>query len=71
MGDTDPVMEKFNASVSYDQRMWDADIRGSKAYVRALEEAKLVSPEEKEQILQGLNQVRRHVHTLKTVLIYY
>ncbi|XP_037543259.1 argininosuccinate lyase [Nematolebias whitei] len=57
VGDTDPVMEKFNSSVAYDQRMWDADIRGSKAYVKALEEAKLVSTEEMEQILQGLNQV--------------
>lgn len=57
MGDVDPIMEKFNASITYDQRMWDADIRGSKAYVRALEKAQLVSAEEMEQILQGLDQV--------------
>lgn len=60
MGDVDPIMEKFNASIAYDQRMWDADIRGSKAYVRALERAELVSAEEKEQILQGLDQVSTH-----------
>ncbi|XP_017276930.1 argininosuccinate lyase isoform X2 [Kryptolebias marmoratus] len=57
VGDTDPVMEKFNASIAYDQRMWDADIRGSKAYVKALEKAELVSKEEMEQILHGLNQI--------------
>lgn len=57
MGDTDPIMEKFNASITYDQRMWDADIRGSKAYVKALEKAKLVSTDEMEQILQGMDQV--------------
>lgn len=57
VGDTDPIMKKFNASISYDQRMWDADIRGSKAYVKALEKAKLVSTEEMEQILQGLAQI--------------
>lgn len=57
MGDTDPIMKKFNASITYDQRMWDADIRGSKAYVKALEKAKLVSTEEMEQILQGLAQI--------------
>ncbi|XP_013856478.1 argininosuccinate lyase, partial [Austrofundulus limnaeus] len=57
VGDTDPIMEKFNASIGYDQRMWDADIRGSKAYVRALEKAELVSAEEMAQILDGLNQV--------------
>uniref|UniRef100_A0A8C5FEI7 Argininosuccinate lyase n=1 Tax=Gadus morhua TaxID=8049 RepID=A0A8C5FEI7_GADMO len=39
VGNTDPIMEKFNASIAYDQRMWDADIRGSKAYVKALEKA--------------------------------
>ncbi|XP_043996069.1 argininosuccinate lyase [Gambusia affinis] len=57
VGDTDPIMEKFNASITYDQRMWDADIRGSKAYVKALEKAKLVSTEEMEQILQGMDQI--------------
>ncbi|MEQ2255521.1 hypothetical protein ILYODFUR_014738, partial [Ilyodon furcidens] len=56
VGDTDPIMEKFNASITYDQRMWDADLRGSKAYVKALEKAKLVSAEEMEQILQGMDQ---------------
>ncbi|XP_029030337.1 argininosuccinate lyase [Betta splendens] len=57
VGDTDPVMEKFNASIAYDQRMWDADIRGSKAYVKALEKAKLVTAHEMEQILQGMDQI--------------
>lgn len=50
-------MEKFNASIAYDQRMWDADIRGSKAYVKALEKAKLVTTDEMNQILQGLDQI--------------
>ncbi|KAM9408191.1 argininosuccinate lyase-like [Pholidichthys leucotaenia] len=57
VGDTNPIMEKFNASIAYDQRMWDADIRGSQAYVRALEKAKLVSTKEMEQILQGLGKI--------------
>uniref|UniRef100_A0A671W712 Argininosuccinate lyase n=1 Tax=Sparus aurata TaxID=8175 RepID=A0A671W712_SPAAU len=57
VGDTDPVMERFNASIAYDQRMWDADIRGSKAYVKALEKAKLVTTEEMTAISQGLDQI--------------
>ncbi|XP_061818928.1 argininosuccinate lyase [Nerophis lumbriciformis] len=57
VGDTDPVMERFNASIAYDQRMWDADVRGSQAYVKALEKAKLVTTDEKTQILQGLDQI--------------
>lgn len=57
VGSTDPIMEKFNASISYDQRMWDADIRGSKAYVKALHKAKLVTQEELVHIQGGLDQV--------------
>lgn len=57
VGDTDPIMEKFNASIAYDQRMWDADIRGSKAYVKALERANLVTTDEMNQILHGMDQI--------------
>uniref|UniRef100_A0A8C7JTP2 Argininosuccinate lyase n=1 Tax=Oncorhynchus kisutch TaxID=8019 RepID=A0A8C7JTP2_ONCKI len=57
VGDTDPIMEKFNASIAYDKRMWDADIRGSKAYAKALEKAKLVTAEEKDYILHGMDQI--------------
>uniref|UniRef100_A0A8C6L898 Argininosuccinate lyase n=1 Tax=Nothobranchius furzeri TaxID=105023 RepID=A0A8C6L898_NOTFU len=56
-GDTDPIMKKFNASIPFDQRMWDADIRGSKAYAKALEKAQLVSTKEMEQILTGMDQI--------------
>lgn len=57
LGNTDPVMEKFNASISYDQRMWDADIRGSKAYVKALEKAQLVTTDEMNHVLKGMDQI--------------
>lgn len=69
VGDTDPIMEKFNASIAYDQRMWDADIRGSKAYVKALERAKLVSTDEMEQILHGMAQVKsQHKPQLRKIV---
>lgn len=35
-GATDPLMEKFNESLSVDKRMAQEDIRGSQAYARAL-----------------------------------
>ena len=63
VGDTDPIMERFNASIAYDKRMWDADIRGSKAYVKALEKTKLVTTDEMNQISQGLDQVSTHTNT--------
>ncbi|XP_051537339.1 argininosuccinate lyase-like [Myxocyprinus asiaticus] len=57
MGNTDPIMEKFNAAIAYDQRMWEADIKGSKAYVKALQKAGLVTQDEMEKILTGLDKV--------------
>lgn len=70
MGDTDPIMEKFNASIAYDQRMWDADIRGSKAYVKALEKAKLVTTDEMSQILHGMEQVNMAAHQMTRLCKY-
>ena len=43
---TDAAMEKFNASISYDQRMWSEDIRGSKCYASALHRIHLLTTEE-------------------------
>ena len=43
---TDVAMEKFNASISYDQRMWAEDIRGSKCYASALHRIHLLTSEE-------------------------
>eukprot|EP00079_Xenopus_tropicalis_P032779 XP_017946550.1 PREDICTED: argininosuccinate lyase isoform X2 [Xenopus tropicalis] len=57
VGSIDPIMEMFNCSVTYDQRMWSADIRGSQAYVKALEKAGLVSKPEMEQITSGLDKI--------------
>jgi len=56
-GDTDPLMEKFNASIGYDKRLWKVDIRGSKAYATALERANILTSEEKDAIHNGLDQV--------------
>ena len=36
---TDSLMERFNASIGFDRRLWAADIRGSMAYAQALERA--------------------------------
>ena len=57
IGDTDPLMEKFNSSIDYDKRLWKVDIRGSKAYATALERANILTSEEKDAIHNGLDQV--------------
>lgn len=57
MGAVDPIMEKFNSSISYDRHLWNVDVQGSKAYSRGLEKAGLLTKAETQQILQGLDKV--------------
>eukprot|EP00944_MAST-04C_sp_MAST-4C-sp1_P009132 g9132.t1 len=56
-GKTDPLMEKFNASISYDKRLWKADIQCSKAYATALSRANILTTSEKDAIHKGLEEV--------------
>ncbi len=56
-GETDPLMEAFNASISFDKRLWQADIRGSQAYARGLARAGIITPEEADILVAGLAQV--------------
>ncbi|KAK9898315.1 argininosuccinate lyase [Cystobasidium minutum MCA 4210] len=56
-GSVDPVMERFNESLSYDKRMYRADVRGSQAYAKGLVQAGVITEEESEKIHNGLEQV--------------
>uniref|UniRef100_A0A8C3C158 Argininosuccinate lyase n=1 Tax=Cairina moschata TaxID=8855 RepID=A0A8C3C158_CAIMO len=56
-GSTDPIMEKLNSSISYDQRLSEVDIQGSMAYAKALEKAGILTKTELEKILSGLEKI--------------
>ena len=56
-GKTDPLMERFNASLRFDQRLWQADIVGSQAYAVALTRAGILTKDEAAAIVEGLVQV--------------
>ncbi len=58
-GEMDPLMEKFNNSISFDWRLWKADIQGSEAWVRALTRIGLLSPPDAERLLDGLARIRK------------
>ncbi|XP_071789938.1 argininosuccinate lyase-like [Asterias amurensis] len=62
-GSTDPIMEKFNASIGFDKRMAQADIEGSRAYVKAIEKVGLVTKEEMEAIDGGLVKISEEWRT--------
>ena len=55
---TDELMRHFSDSIGFDQRMYAADIRGSIAYASALTHVGIITKEERNQIIAGLEQVR-------------
>ncbi|RKP04411.1 argininosuccinate lyase-like protein, partial [Thamnocephalis sphaerospora] len=57
-GDIDPLMERFNASIGFDKRMYAQDLTGSRAYAAALHERGLLTAAELKQLQDGLDAVR-------------
>ncbi|HJQ79535.1 MAG TPA: argininosuccinate lyase [Lacipirellulaceae bacterium] len=54
---TDRRVEEFTQSVSFDQRLYAHDIRGSIAHARMLAKTGVISTEECRQIVAGLEQI--------------
>ena len=67
-GGTDPIMEKFNESINFDKRMWSQDIRGSIAYAKANERIGIITTEECNAIVTGLETVHNEWSTGSFVL---
>ncbi|TIC65950.1 argininosuccinate lyase [Wallemia mellicola] len=62
-GETDPLMHAYNQSLSYDKRMYAADVHGSKAYARALARIGVLTNEEADKIHSGLDAVKNEWET--------
>jgi argininosuccinate lyase len=58
---TKPTVETFTASIPFDWRLYRHDIAGSVAHCRALAEAKLISPAERDQIILGLKAIESEI----------
>ena len=56
-GAADPSFAKFNSSFAFDRRLFAADVRGSIAHCHALRGAAVLSAEEAEQIVAGLQAI--------------
>ncbi|HLB50308.1 MAG TPA: argininosuccinate lyase [Anaerolineales bacterium] len=56
-GSIDPLAMQLNASLSVDKRLWDADIRGSVAWARALARAGVITAAEADELCAGLQLV--------------
>ncbi len=58
---TDEFVQQFTASVTFDQRFYRQDIRGSLAHARMLHKIGLLSADELLQIETGLDQIRQEI----------
>lgn len=58
---TDAFVARFTASVQFDQRMYKQDIRGSIAHATMLEMAGVLTVEERDLIVNGLNEIQSDI----------
>lgn len=58
---TDAFVERFTASVQFDQRLYQQDIRGSIAHASMLAQVKVLSEDEAKQIIDGLNAIAEDI----------
>ncbi len=60
---TDAFVEAFTASVAFDQRLYQYDIRGSIAHATMLARQGILSDAERDAIIEGLEQIRARIET--------
>ena len=61
--ETDKLVYNFNASISFDQKFYAQDIRGSIAHVTMLQKQGILTKEEKESIIEGLKGIQADVES--------
>ena len=59
--ETDQMVYQFNASITFDKKLFEQDITGSIAHVVMLGKQGILTMEEKDQIVKGLTQIREDV----------
>lgn len=62
---TDKLAYDFNASISFDRRLYRQDIRGSIAHVKMLAKQGVLTDAERDQIIDGLNSILADVESGK------
>ena len=63
--ETDRLAYQFNASIYFDKRFWEKDIEGSLAHAAMLERQGILTEEERDAIVRGLEEIRRDVEDRK------
>ena len=59
--ETNKLLEKFNASIIFDKRMYAEDIAGSIAHSRMLAKQRIIAEDEQKEIENGLLQIKNEI----------
>lgn len=59
--ETDKLVENFNESLSFDHRFYKQDIRGSIAHVKMLAKQNILTDNERDKIIEGLNSIEADI----------
>ena len=59
--ETNQLVHNFNASLSFDQKFYAQDIQGSIAHVTMLAKCSILTEEEKDCIINGLNSIKNDI----------
>jgi len=60
---TDKLVDEFNASISFDKRLYRHDIRGSIAHAEVLKKAGILTDKEARRVIKGLKEVEAEIDT--------
>ncbi|MBO6282481.1 MAG: argininosuccinate lyase, partial [Pseudobutyrivibrio sp.] len=59
---TDQMVYDFNASISFDKKLFEQDVRGSRAHVKMLAAVGVITEGERDEILKGLDSIETDVN---------
>lgn len=62
------LMEDFNSSLSFDKRLYKEDITGSIAHVKMLAKCDILTEEERDKIIEGLNSILADIEEGKLII---
>ncbi len=63
--ETDQLVYNFNASLSFDKKLYRQDIQGSMAHVKMLAKQGILTEQEKDEILEGLTGILQDIEEKK------
>lgn len=60
-GETNPLMERYSASIDFDWILFEYDIKGSKAHAEMLQKIGILNEKERNDIVAALDEIQREI----------